>query len=366
MIKVLYLRSSFDPGGTESLLLNLYNYPQKEIQFHYAFLKDGSLISRLNSVTNRYYKLFRRKRIDFQVIKKLARLVRDNNIHIVHTHQLFELFYAVVLKIRYPHVKLFHTIHGYHDVHSRWAEILEQLLIRFTHRTFTVSRSSREELKKKGYPSQRMDVLYNAVKPPVAASKKQLEWFKKKIKYQENDFIIGMIGNFVWWKDQMTLVKAYNLLKEEIPDLKIVFIGRESEFSEKCKKEVNPEDLNNRVFSPGAIENASGYLSLFNLFVMSTLMDTFGIVVIEALMSRIPVLASDIPVMRELSCNAKHFELFESQNPKSLAKKIKNNYCNNDNYKEETYVYVHFNYSYENYLNQLIQLYDCNEHNSPN
>ena len=366
MLKVLYLRSSFDPGGTESLLLNLFNYPQKEIQFHYAFLKDGSLIPQLHSDTNRYYKLFRRKRIDFRVIKKLARLICDNNLHIVHTHQLFELFYAVLLKIRFPHLKLFHTIHGYHDEHSGWAEILEQLLIRFTHKTLTVSKSTREELKKRGYPSQRMDVLYNAIKPPISAPKEKLEWFKKKINYSEDDFIVGMIGNFVWWKDQMTLVKAYNLLKEEIPNLKIVFIGRESELSEKCKKEVNPEDLNNRVFFPGTIENASGYLSLFNLFVMSTLMDTFGIVVIEALMSRIPVLASDISVMRELSCNGKHFELFERQNPKTLAKKIKNNYNNNNNINEETYLYVHFHYSYKNYLNLLIQLYGCNEHTSAN
>jgi len=357
MLKVLYLRSSFDPGGTESLLLNLYNYPQKEIQFHYAFLKDGSLISRLNSENNRYYKLFRQKRIDFQVIKKLARLIRDNNIHIVHTHQLFELFYAVLLKIRYPHVKLFHTIHGYHDEHFRWAEILEQLLIRFTHRTFTVSRSSREELKKKGYPSQRMDVLYNAVKTPVAASKKQLEWFKKKIKYQENDFIVGMIGSFVWQKDQVTLVKAYNLLKEEIPDLKIVFIGRESELSEKCKKEVNPEDLNNRVFFPGTIENASGYLSLFNLFVMSTLMDTFGIVVIEALMSRVPVLASDIEVMKELSYNGKYFELFEKQNHKDLANKIKNYFYKNHKKYMSYFGYYESNYSYKKYIENLIRIY---------
>ena len=358
MIKALYLRSSFDPGGTESLLLYLFNYPQNEIQFHYAFLKDGSLISKLKSDTNCYYKLFRRKKIDFQVIKKLARIIRDNNIFIVHTHQLFELFYAVILKMRFPQLKLFHTIHGYHDKHSRWAEILEQLLVWFTHRTFTVSMSSREELKKRGFPSQRIEVLYNAVKPPIKASEQQLEWFKKKIKYHQNDFIVGMIGNFVWGKDQMTLVKAYQLLKEELPDLKIVFIGRESEFSEKCKKELNPEDLNKRVFFLGALENASGYLSLFHLFVMSTLMDTFGIVVIEALMSRIPVLASDIEVMKELSCNGKYFELFEKQNALDLSHQIIK--LHNRENKDKIIAaleYAKYAFSYKQYIKNLKNKY---------
>lgn len=358
MINVLYIRSSFDPGGTETLLLNLFNYRQNEIKFNYAFLKDGSLISRLNSDINQYYKLFRRKRIDFKIIKKLAHLIKNNNIRIIHTHQLFELFYAVLLKIRYPYLKLFHTIHSYHNEHSKWAEILEKLLVWFAHRTFTVSMSSREELKKRGYPSKHMDVLYNAVKPPVPASREQLEWFKKKIKYRENDFIVGMIGNFVWQKDQMTLVKAYNLLKEEIPNLKIVFIGKESELSERCKKELNPEDLDNRVFFLGALENASGYLSLFNLFVMSTLMDTFGIVVIEALMSRIPVVASDIEVMRELSCNGKYFELFEKQNPRDLSNLITKLYNGQDKDKIiSAFEYAKYAFSYKQYIKNLKNKY---------
>jgi len=361
MIKALYLRSSFDPGGTESLLLNLFNYPQNEIQFHYAFLKNGSLISQLRSDQNKYYKLFRRRRIDFKVIKKLANIIRDNDIHIIHTHQLIELVYAIILKMRFHKLKLFHTIHGYHDEHSRWAEILEQFLIRFTHQTLTVSKSTRKELEKRGYPYQRMGVLYNAVNKPIPAPKKQLEWFKKKIKYSQNDFIVGMIGNFVWWKDQLALIKAFNLLKEELSNLKVVFIGRESELSEKCKKELNPEDLNNRVFFLGPIENASGYLSIFNLFVMSTLMDTFGIVVIEALMSRIPVLASDIEVMKELSRNGKYFELFKKQNANELAHLIKRKYQSLNN-KESFYAaeYASENYSYKKYIHDLKNKYKEN------
>ncbi|GAJ18161.1 unnamed protein product, partial [marine sediment metagenome] len=112
MLKVLYLRSSFDPGGTESLLLNLFNYPQNTIQFHYTFLKGGSLIPRLQSDTNKYYIVSRINKIDFVVLQKIIRIIRDENIDVVHTHQMFELFYAVLLKIRYPKLKIFHTIHG--------------------------------------------------------------------------------------------------------------------------------------------------------------------------------------------------------------------------------------------------------------
>ena len=87
-------------------------------------------------------------------------------------------------------------------------------------------------------------------------------------------------------------------------------------------------------------------------------MDTFGIVVIEALMSRIPVLASDIEVMKELSCNGKYFELFEKQNAIELAHLIKSKYQNSNN-KKSFYAaeYTSENYSYKRYIHDLKNKY---------
>jgi len=358
MLKVLYLRSSFNPGGTETLLLNLFNYPQNIIQFHYAFLKDGILISRLQSGTNKYYKVFRKVKIDFSVLRKIIRIIRSENIHIVHTHQMFELFYAVLLKIRYPNLQLFHTIHGYFENKNKWASAIEKFLIRFTKQTFTVSKATRDILAEKGYPVKRIDILYNAINPPLKAAKNEIILFKRKINYTSSDFITGMIGSFVWQKDQFTIIKAFKLVKDLFPELKILFIGKESELSDKCKKLLDKEDIDNRVYFLGDIENAAKYLPVFDLFIMSTLMDTFGIVVIEALMQKVPVLASDIEVMKELSQEGKYFELFKNQNPESLAEEIKNMY-KKKNYLiiNKAYEYSNNTFSYKRYIEKLLSFY---------
>lgn len=357
MIKVLNLRSSFDFGGTETLLLNLYNYPQKQIKFYYAFLKDGSLIPNLHSDTNKYYKTFRKSKLDLGILFQLSKIIRTENISIIHTHQMFELVYAIILKLIHPRIKLFHTIHGYFEENEKWSE-LERFLIRFTKQTFTVSKAAKNILINKGYPKQKIEVLYNAVNTPTPVSKIELNNFKEKIKYHPNDFIAGMIGSFVWQKDQLTIVKAFNLLKNELPNLKIVLIGKESELSEKCKAILEKKDLNERVFFLGSLENASKYLTLFNVFIMSTLMDTFGIVVIEALLQKIPVVASDIEVMKELSNEGEYFNLFEQQNPIQLAKSLKKIYAQHSNVKiESACVYAKTNYSFEAYMNNLVEKY---------
>ncbi|MBK7377405.1 MAG: glycosyltransferase [Ignavibacteriales bacterium] len=356
-LKSLYLRSSFDNGGTETLLLNLFNYPQSQIQFHYAFLKDGNLIVRLKSDTNKYYKVFRKSKIDFGVLFKLSRIIKSENIKVVHT-MMFELFYAVLLKLWHPGLRIFHTIHGYFEENNVWAPKFESILILFTKCTFTVSNAARNILIEKGYPNKKIKVLYNAVSLPSIASLDEMKAFKDKIKYHPNNIIAGMIGDFVWWKDQITIIKAYNILKNEIPDLKIVFIGQENELTEKCKTIVAIEDINKRVFFLGSLENASKYLTVFDLFIMSTTMDTFGIVVIEALMQEIPVIASEIEVMKELSDNGRYFDLFEKQNPEKLAEKIKI-LCNKEEpTKTKDALQYSLNiYSYEKYINNLKEIY---------
>jgi len=358
MLKVLYLRSSFDPGGTESLLLSLFNYPQSKIQFHYALLKQGGLIPELKSYQNVYYTIFREKKFDLFVIRKLWIILKENNITAVHTHQLIELIYAVILKAFKPDLRLFHTIHGYHDKKAQWAENIERFLIRLTHKTFTVSEASLNILKGKGYPVNKMEVLYNAVSPPVSANGALLSRLKKTISYKNGDFIIGMIGNFVWWKDQMTIIKAFNSVKEGMPGLKVVFMGEESSWSEKCKKQLNASDINNRVYFLGSVKDAATYLSIFDLFIMSTLMDTFGIVVIEALLQKIPVIASDIEVMKELSHNGKYFDLFKKQDPASLAQAIiKHFQRKNDEKVKEAYEYARNAFSYDKYCDTLVKYY---------
>lgn len=87
-------------------------------------------------------------------------------------------------------------------------------------------------------------------------------------------------------------------------------------------------------------------------------MDTFGIVVIEALMNKIPVVASDIEVMIELSKNSKYFDLFKTQNPISLANYIRFFYKQNFNNKRYfVYKYISKRFSYKNYIYKLMKVY---------
>jgi glycosyltransferase involved in cell wall biosynthesis len=324
-----------------------------------VFLKNGSLIKELNNNQNKYYCWFRKRKLDFKILYKIRKLIIPENINIVHSHQPIELFYAILLKLFKPRINVFHTIHGYNT--KSWEDWLTKSLIRFTRQSFVVSNASREILKAKGYPVKKIKILYNAVLEPISASVNKLASFRNQYNICESDFVMGMIGSFVWQKDQLTIVNAYNILKDQYKNLKLIFWGKlDDNYSIKCKSIISEKDKNKILFL-GPVKNAAGYLPILNLFIMSSTADTFGIVVMEALYCKIPVLASDISVFKELSHNGKYFELFKTGNPKDLAKKIvssfnmKNSTTKSNIHKSNKYVLKEFNI--EKYFTQINRIY---------
>jgi glycosyltransferase involved in cell wall biosynthesis len=361
VLKVLYIRSCFDPGGTESLLLNLFNYKQEDIEFHYVLMKRSELIHQLNSNKNRYYCFIRKSFLDISVVNKIINIIHKEDINIIHSHQLIELIYALIIKIINPSIKIFHSIHGFSN--KWWIVQAEKILIRFTKQSLTVSQSAMKILIDKKYPALKLKVLYNAVEIPTIASEMEKEWFYNLIHYSEGDFILGMIGNFRPEKDQTTLVKAFQKLSSDIPKVKLVLIGDTNYESYYSVKEFIETNQIQNIYFLGSVINANKYLYLFNLFILSSNSETFGLAVIEALMANVPVITSDIPVFKELSSEGKNFQLFQAGNYYSLYEEIKKIMINyNERRMEESssqsdnQFWKHF--GYKTYLENLTAIYN--------
>lgn len=328
MTNVLHLRSSFDPGGTETLLLNLFNQPQEAFVMHLALLKNGSLIGHLDpNSRNSFYPLFRKRFLDLGLLRNLNKLVQEKGITIVHSHQLIELVYAVILKLLNPRLKLVHQVHLLFERRDA-AFYLERWLSQRFSRIITVSHSARGALEKKfGYRAERIEVLYNAVdlsgKDETFASNQQKDPLTELDTRRSN---VVMVSNFVWGKDHETIFQAYDLfIRDQMPEVSLFFIGRESEISERLKKKyLKPGDLENgRMVFTGPIPNAKRYLHHFDIVLQSSFSETFNLALVEAAALGNPVLASDIQVFRELSGEGKRFSLFRTGDPEDLYDKLR-------------------------------------------
>ena len=147
-----------------------------------------------------------------------------------------------------------------------------------------VSQKVLGELQKvDGFSNNNSYVLYNGV---------DTNKFFKKEKKKNDKFAIGCIGNFWKIKDQITLLKALDILVNEngIKEIRVIFVGSGSTL-EECKRYVQEKTLNNFVEFRNEIDHTelNDFYNSLDLFVLPSYYEAFGCVYTEALQVGVPI-----------------------------------------------------------------------------
>ena len=142
-------------------------------------------------------------------------------------------------------------------------------------------------------------------------------WFQIDI-----PIIIG-IGRLAYQKDFSTLIKAFSILRKE-KDCKLIIIGEGSERS-KIESLISKENLKDDIELMGFQVNPWKYLSKSNLFVLSSLWEGFGNVIVESMYLGTPVISTDCPSgPREILKNGDLGILVPPADPELLSTEILN------------------------------------------
>lgn len=145
----------------------------------------------------------------------------------------------------------------------------------------------------------------------------------KKYEIPTKEFIF-FIGNLEPRKDIPTLVAAYRKLPKELRRrYSLVLAGGKGWKTERSEQAINEAQMaGEQVVHVGYVDqaDASAFHQQASLFVMSSLYEGFGMPILEALTCRTPVVASDIPVLREAGGSAAIYA--EPQNSDDFAAKI--------------------------------------------
>lgn len=165
----------------------------------------------------------------------------------------------------------------------------------------TVSEAVKSELVKEFSLSPDRCVV-TTIPPDEKYYQKNNNEIHKKYKIPTQKFIFFM-GNLEPRKDLPTLISAYQLLPEKIKNkYSLVLAGGNGWKTEKSRESIkNAQKLGEKVIHVGFIDqkDASSFYQKASLFVMPSIYEGFGMPILEALASECPIVASNIPVLRE-------------------------------------------------------------------
>lgn len=144
---------------------------------------------------------------------------------------------------------------------------------------------------------------------------------EKNHQSKTGEVVIGTTGALVSQKGQIYLIRAFSRVFESLPKARLEIIGDGPEKS-RLQKEISNLGLEAKIHLLGEQKELSKFYQNWDLFVLPSLSETFGLVILEAMNYEVPVLATSVGGIPEIVKNEKTGVLVPPANSEKLAKAI--------------------------------------------
>jgi len=118
--------------------------------------------------------------------------------------------------------------------------------------------------------------------------------------------LVVNVGRLAAQKGQLLLVEAFATVKETVPDAHLAIVGREGDSSAEVAAAIDRLGLTASVTLVGHTTRVADYLRNAHVFAFPSLMEGLGTAVLEAMAVGVPVVAFDIPPVREATVDGRY------------------------------------------------------------
>jgi glycosyltransferase involved in cell wall biosynthesis len=298
-------RTSLDEGLKQAELIGI------------GVITVPSLVRRINPV------------IDLQALFRLYRLFLQEKPAIVHTHtskagilgRWASFFARVPIVVHTPHG---HIFYGYHEkVKTKVFILIEKVTAIITDRIIALTKREKED-----------HIQFNISKPykfTVIHSGVNLEDFsksfdnnkelKKELGIPITDSIVGTVGRLVEIKGHRYLLDAARLVLNKMPNTTFLLIG-DGYLMTELISHTYALGIENKVIFAGWRSDVPQLINTFDIFVLPSLNEGMGRVLVEAMAMGKPIVASDIGGIPDLVKDGANGILFSPRDVDAMAKGI--------------------------------------------
>ncbi|MCW8827333.1 MAG: glycosyltransferase family 4 protein [Gammaproteobacteria bacterium] len=173
--------------------------------------------------------------------------------------------------------------------------------------------------------AHKSDYLYLGVKEPDhILSSVEIADRKGELGIGSDKFVIGAIGRLEPYKAQHLLIEAAIQLKDRGYPLQLLLIGHamDEQYLTSLKLMVHKEGMDDSVIFNDFVDNPQEWMQLCDALVLTTIEETFGLVLIEAMRAGVAVVGSNRGGVLEIIKPKETGLLFESGRSESLREQL--------------------------------------------
>jgi hypothetical protein len=234
--------------------------------------------------------------LKINAIKKLTDLCRKEKFEIVVSHRYKPIYIMMCVAVFCKIPAMIFVMHAMETLNNISRKLFIAAFMQKNMYFAGVSDAVRDEMREQIWrvPKERVITLYNCI--DMTLSEKNLlsrDEARKKLNIPHDAFAITNIGRLVPDKDQKTLLYAFASAKARLPRAKLFILGAGT-LQQDLQQLTAKLHLENDVIFTGFVPDAQRYLKAFDIFVLSSIEEAFGRVLLEAMIARVPVIGTRV------------------------------------------------------------------------
>lgn len=378
---ILFIHQSSDLYGSDKAMLYLVkNIDKSKFNPIVVIPKHGPLLKELQKsnirtiitpVLNIHRKMFSLKTLMslpfqlFRSIRFLNRELKDTPIHMVQTNTVVVLLGFIYARLK----KIKHCWH-IHEI-LNFPRILRKFfpnLIYFNSKVifFNSEATKRNYIQYQEKIENKAVIIHNGTErnQPILNDAEKQE-LKKKYCLDDKAIILGLVGRINANKGHFLLLDAFKNIHSDYKNIKLAFIGStvsgKEEILVEIQNKISELELDKEVIIIPFQENIWKFWDFMDIAVVpSTIEESFGLVALEAMLAKKPVVASNLGGLVELVDEGKTGYLFDPFVKGELEKSIRQLISDPEKAKrfgEEGYKIAKENFTLEKYTTSFENAY---------
>jgi glycosyltransferase involved in cell wall biosynthesis len=322
---IIHLITTIERGGAEKQLLTLVQeqvraglcvtvIPLKgRLELRDEFEKAGAVVA-IN---------YANKKLLVQMfgLRKFINHLNDKTA-VIHAHLPRAEIMAFLTSVDVPYLVSRHNTEAFFPAAPRiLSNGLSKLILLKAKACIAISPAVDEFLRKGGElnASTKISIIPYGFSPKKHLDQNKLEGIRKEFN-KPDSIIIGTIGRLTKQKDYPTLMKAFYEVVRINPNACLLIIG-EGELAGELVQYARELRIDQNIVWIGKTEYVNEYLSVISVFVLSSIYEGFGLVLLEAMQMHVPIVASRNSAIPDV-LGAEHPGLVTTGDVQEFAKKI--------------------------------------------
>jgi glycosyltransferase involved in cell wall biosynthesis len=258
----------------------------------------GPLGERLRGEGVEVFCLDRRSGRDWRLAWRMARILRDRGVEVIHAHQYTPFFYAALARVLLRGgPRLILTEHGRHypDTVSSVRRSFNRLVLsRLASAVNACCAFSAEALSHvDGFAPGRVEVIDNGIESSRYQPADDKAALRQRLGLDPNRRYVVCVARFHPVKDHATLLNAFARVAASQPDVDLLLIG-DGELRAELQSLSKSLGLSNRILFFGVRQDVPELLRAADVFALNSVSEAASLTLMEAMATGLPVVVTAV------------------------------------------------------------------------